>query len=301
MVMPVSTVEPSLYPFASHFLEIDGLKLHYLDEGQGEPIVMVHGNPTWSFYFRNLVLALRDEHRCVVPDHIGCGLSDKPTAEQYDFSLKRRVDDLERLLDHLDVREKITLVLHDWGGMIGMAYATRHPERVSRIIAMNTAAFHLPKSKGFPWALWLGRNTQLGAWLILQHNAFCRAAARIGTKRHSLPAPVRQAYLAPYDSPEHRLAVLRFVQTIPLKPTNAGYEIVTEVEKNLHQFQDRPMLICWGIKDFVFDRHFLVEWERRFPEADVIRFTDAGHYVLEDATEEIIESVKRFLFASEDA
>jgi haloalkane dehalogenase len=296
--MPATTVQPSLYPFASHFLDIDGLKLHYLNEGQGEPIVMVHGNPTWSFYFRNLVLGLRDEYRCIVPDHVGCGMSDKPTKERYDFSLKRRVDDLERLLDHLDIREKITLVLHDWGGMIGMAYATRHPERISRFIVMNTAAFHLPKSKRFPWALWIGRNTRLGQWLILQHNAFCRMAARVGTKRRSLAGPVRQAYLAPYDSPEHRLAVLRFVQTIPLKPTDPGYDIVTEVVQNLHQFRDLPMLICWGVKDFVFDRHFLAEWERCFPEAEVIRFTDAGHYVLEDATEEIVESVKRFLFAS---
>ncbi|HLW63747.1 MAG TPA: alpha/beta fold hydrolase [Gemmataceae bacterium] len=298
--MAATTVEPSLYPFASHFLDPGGLKLHYLDEGEGEPIVMVHGNPTWSFYFRNLVLALRDEYRVIVPDHIGCGLSAKPTAEQYDFSLKRRIDDLERLLDHLGIRENITLVLHDWGGMIGMAYATRHPKRVSRLVVMNTAAFHLPKTKQFPWALWLGRNTRLGAWLILKHNAFCRAAARVGTKRLALPEAVRQAYLAPYDSPEHRLAVLRFVQTIPLKPTNAGYDIVTEVERNLHQFRDRPMLICWGMKDFVFDQHFLAEWERRFPKAKVIRFTDAGHYVLEDATGEIVENVKRFLFAFGD-
>jgi cis-3-alkyl-4-acyloxetan-2-one decarboxylase len=295
--MFTTTVEPSLYPFANHFLDIDGLKLHYLDEGRGEPIVMVHGNPTWSFYFRNLVLALRDEYRVIVPDHIGCGLSDKPTAEQYDFSLKRRIDDLERLLDLLNIRENITLVLHDWGGMIGMAYATRHPDRVKRFIVMNTAAFPLPKAKRIPWALWLGRNTRLGAWLILQHNAFCRAAARIGAKRWALPGPVRQAYLEPYDSPAHRLAVLRFVQTIPLRPTDAGYDIVLDAEKNLHRFRDRPMLICWGMKDFVFDRHFLAEWERRFLEAEVIRFTDAGHYVLEDATQEIIESVKRFLFA----
>jgi len=185
--------------------------------------------------------------------------------------------------------------------MIGMASAARFPERISRLIVMNTAAFHLPKSKRFPWALWLGRNTRFGAWLILRHNAFCRAAARIGTKRHPMPEPVRQAYLAPYESPQHRLAVLRFVQTIPLKPFDAGYDIVTEVEQNLHRFRDRPMLICWGMKDFVFDGHFLAEWERRFPEAEVIRFPDAGHYVLEDATKEIVENVKRFLFASAES
>ncbi|HEV3143973.1 MAG TPA: alpha/beta fold hydrolase [Gemmataceae bacterium] len=298
--MAASTVEPSLYPFASHFLDLDGLKLHYVDEGQGQPILMLHGNPTWSFYFRNLVLALRDQYRVIVPDHMGCGLSDKPTAEQYDFSLETRINDLERLLDRLNIPEDITLVLHDWGGMIGMAYASRHPERIRRFIVMNTAAFHLPKAKRFPWALWLGRNTRLGAWLILQHNAFCRAAVRIGTKRRALLGAVRQAYLAPYDSPEHRLAVLRFVQTIPLHPADVGYEIVSEVERSLHQFSDRPMLINWGMRDFVFDWHFLAEWERRFPEAEVVRFADAGHYVLEDATEEMIENIKRFLFAHDD-
>jgi haloalkane dehalogenase len=274
------------------------LKQHFLDEGSGEPVVMLHGPPTWSFYYRNLVLALRDRFRCIVPDHIGCGLSDKPSAAEYDFSLKRRVDDLDRLLDHLQVNANVTLVLHDWGGMIGMAWAVRHPERVARIVVLNTGAFHLPKSKPLPFALWLGRNTRPGAWLITRCNAFCRAAARVGTKRAKLPAAVREALLAPYDTPAHRLAVLRFVQTIPLKPCDAGYDIVDEVERGLPQFRDRPMLICWAMKDFVFDAHFLAEWQCRFPDARLVRFEDAGHYVLEDATEEIVTKVRGFLQGS---
>jgi haloalkane dehalogenase len=285
----------SLYPFESHYLDLAGLRYHYLDEGRGEPVVMVHGNPTWSFYYRNLVLALRDSYRCIVPDHIGCGLSDKPGLDTYDFSLARRVDDFAKLMDSLELRRNVTLVVHDWGGMIGMAWAVRHPERVGRLVVLNTGAFHLPKSKSFPWALWLGRNTRLGSWLILRRNSFCRAAARIGVKRAPLDAAVREGFLAPYDTPAHRLAVLRFVQTIPLKPTDPGYEIVGEVERGLAQLRDRPMLICWGLRDFVFDRHFLDEWERRFPEATVIRFPDAGHYVLEDASAEIVAAVKQFM------
>src|SRR5260221_904619 len=204
----LSPLDPLLYTFASHFFNVGGLRLHYLDEGRGDPVVMLHGNPTWSFYYRNLVKALRDDHRCIVPDHIGCGLSDKPTAEQYDFSLKSRIDDLERLLEYLNIQENVTLVLHDWGGMIGMGYAVRQPERIRRLIVLNTGAFHLPKGKRFPWALWLGRNTRLGAWLILRRNAFCRMAARIGTKRRRLDPRVRDGLLAPYDTPAHRLAVL---------------------------------------------------------------------------------------------
>ena len=111
---------------------------------------MLHGNPTWSYYYRNLVAALRDRYRCIVPDHIGCGLSDKPQPPRYDYSLASRVEDLTALLDHLGVRENVTLVLHDWGGMIGMAWAARHSRAVKRLVILNTAAFHLPKSKRFP-------------------------------------------------------------------------------------------------------------------------------------------------------
>ncbi len=118
---------PGLYPFRGHFLDLQGIRLHYLDEGRGEPVVMVHGNPTWSFYYRELVKALRDDYRVVVPDHVGCGLSDKPDDDRYDYTLDRRVADLEALLDHLGLTSDLTLVLHDWGGMIGMAYASRHP------------------------------------------------------------------------------------------------------------------------------------------------------------------------------
>jgi pimeloyl-ACP methyl ester carboxylesterase len=285
----------SLYPFASRYLDLGGLRYHYLDEGQGKPVVMLHGNPTWSFYYRNLVIALRGTNRCIVPDHVGCGLSDKPDAGQYDFSLQRRIADLTRLLDHLELRRDVTLVVHDWGGLIGMAWAVRHPERVSRLIVLNTAAFRLPAGKSLPWRLWLGRNTRLGAWLILRCNAFCRAAARLGVKRQALPKAVRQALLAPYDTPAHRLAVLKFVQTIPLGPADQGWDIVEEVERGLEQLRDRPMLIAWGLRDFVFDRDFLAEWQRRFPRATVLSLPDAGHYVLEDAASEIVDVVKRFL------
>ena len=287
----------SLYPFESHFLDLDGLRYHYLDEGAGDPVVMVHGNPTWSFYFRNLVLALRDKFRCIVPDHIGCGLSDKPDLTRYDFSLARRVDDLTRLLDHLQIRRNVTLVMHDWGGMIGMAWAVRRPESVSRIVVLNTAAFHLPATKRLPFALWLGRNTRIGEWLILSRNVFCKQAASIGTKRRPLPPAVREALLAPYDTPANRLAIWKFVQTIPLRQSDPGYKVLDEVERGLGQFVDRPMLIAWGLLDFVFDRHFLDEWVRRFPKAKVLRFPDCGHYILEDATEEIVHEVKQFLQA----
>src|SRR5262249_19576797 len=131
----------SEYPFAGKFLDVGGAQYHYLDEGAGEPVLMLHGNPTWSFHYRRLALALRDRYRVLVPDHIGCGLSDKPPPSQYSYTLDRRARDVEALLDHLGIDDDLTLVLHDWGGMIGMLVAHRRPERIKRLVLFNTAAF----------------------------------------------------------------------------------------------------------------------------------------------------------------
>jgi cis-3-alkyl-4-acyloxetan-2-one decarboxylase len=278
-------------------LDLGGLRYHYLDEGRGEPVVMLHGNPSWSFYYRGLVEALRDSYRTIVPDHIGCGLSDKPDDSKYEYTLSRRVDDLEALLDHLAITSGLTLVVHDWGGMIGLAYATRHPERIARLVVLNTAAFHLPASKPFPWPLWICRDTPLGAWLVRGLNAFCRGAARVGCKQHPMPRALREAYIAPYDSWANRIAVHRFVQDIPLRPGDRAYDLVTEVQDRLVQLAGVPMMIAWGLKDFVFDRHFLEEWMNRFPAAEVNAFADAGHYILEDEAQEVIPLVRAFLDA----
>jgi len=284
-----------LYPFEGNYLDLDGIKLHYLDEGRGEPIVMLHGNPTWSFYYRNMVLALKDSYRVIVPDHIGCGLSDKPDDSRYSYTLKRRIEDIESLLIHLGINRDITLVLHDWGGMIGMAYASKHTETIARIIILNTSAFHLPKEKNFPWQLWICRNEFLGGLLIRGLNAFSLGAARFCCTRKKMTDEIKKAYISPYDSWKNRIAVHRFVQDIPLKPGDPAYEIVSEVEKKMGAFADTPILICWGEKDFIFDQHFLKKWIKVFPGAEVHRFTDAGHYVLEDMGEEIISLVRKFL------
>lgn len=278
----------------SHYMDLGGLRYHFLDEGAGDPVVMLHGNPTWSFYYRNLALALKDTCRVIVPDHIGCGLSDKPDDKHYEYRLKRRVQDLTTLLEHLDIHDRITLIVHDWGGMIGMTYATRFPERIKRLVVLNTAAFHLPASKPLPQSLRICRHAIIGAFLIRGLNAFCRAAAFLGCQESRMSRQVRQGYLAPYDSWRNRIAVHRFVQDIPLIPKDPSYALVTEVQQGLHRLRKIPMLICWGEKDFVFDRHFLREWTRYFPEAELHRFPRAGHYVLEDAGGEVIPLIIDF-------
>lgn len=289
-----------LYPFSGQFLDRDGLRYHYLDEGNGAPVVMLHGNPTWSFYYRNLVQALSADYRTIVPDHIGCGLSDKPGDDRYDYTLKSRVDDLERLLDHLGISEGLTLVVHDWGGMIGMAFASRHPDRIRRLVVLNTGAFHLPKSKRFPLALRICRDSELNTFLVRGLNLFSGVASLIGCKRKPMNGRLRRAYRAPYNTWEHRIATLRFVQDIPLRPGDKAYDLVTEVQNGLHRFRQLPMLICWGELDFVFDRHFLAEWRKHFPEAEVHSFPDCGHYILEDGAEEVIPLIKGFLERTEN-
>ena len=239
--------------------------------------------------------ALRESFRTIVPDHIGCGLSDKPDDAHYPYTLARRADDLEALLDHLGIVKDITLVVHDWGGMIGMVYATRHPERIRRLVILNTGGFHLPKTKPFPWSLWFCRHPLVGPLLVRGANAFCWAAVRMCATRRPLPREVRRAFLAPYDSWANRIAVLRFVQDIPLRPGDPSYDLVTAVADELVKLRGVPMLICWGDRDFVFDRHFLAEWTERFPDAEVHRFADAGHYVLEDAAEEIVPLIQKWL------
>jgi haloalkane dehalogenase len=285
----------TLFPFKRNYLSRHGLKYHYLDEGTGEPVVMVHGNPSWSFYYRNLVTALSANYRCIVPDHIGCGLSDKPDDIDYEYTLKNRIDDLEALLDSLAVKEKITLVVHDWGGMIGMGYAARYPERIKRLVILNTSAFHLPKTKKFPLALWICRNTLLGTLLVRGLNAFSAVASYIGVKRKPMPKDVRKAYVAPFNSWKNRISTLRFVQDIPLFKSDKNYQLVSDIDKSLQHFQKIPTIICWGLKDFVFDKHFLDVWKEKMPHAKINEFADCGHYILEDAGEQVIPLIETFM------
>lgn len=276
--------------------------MHYLDEGTRDapPVLMLHGNPTWSFYYRNLVLALRESHRCIVPDHIGCGLSDKPRSDEYDYHLASRIDDIEALINHLDMRQPLTLVVHDWGGMIGMAWAVRHPELVEKLVIMNTAAFPIPAEKCLPPALALARNSRLGAWLVLRWNAFSGMASRIAFKK-PVSQEVRDAFTGPYDSPANRIATLRFVQDIPLDENDPGFDILLNTAEHLGQFKGLPCLIAWGERDFVFDQPFLDTWLAIYPEAKVLRFPDCGHYILEDGGPTLVNAIRDFIEYKDDS
>ncbi|MFA5203527.1 MAG: alpha/beta fold hydrolase [Lentisphaeria bacterium] len=285
----------ALYPYASHYVALPGgQRLHYLDEGRGPAVVLVHGNPTWSFFFRDLVRELRDAgFRVIAPDHLGCGLSDKP--QDWDYRLAGHIANLEFLLwEHLRL-ESCDFVVHDWGGAIGGGVAGRAPARVRRWVAMNTAAFRLPRC---PWRIRVCRTPVLGALAVRGGNAFARAAVRMATTRPGgLPPAVRAGYLAPYDSWANRIATLRFVQDIPLSPRHPTRATLEAVEQNLPRLADKPLLLLWGMRDFCFTPAFLAEWRRRFPAATVVEFPDAGHYLLEDAGDQAIRRIREFLAA----
>ena len=284
------------YPFRSrYFMTNDGHRMHYIDEGEGEPILMVHGNPTWSFYFRNLVKELRKNFRCIVPDHIGCGLSDKPSAREYPYRLWRRVHDLDQLMGVLVPQIKINQIFHDWGGMIAMAWASQFPRRFRRIVVTNTSAFPPPKGKKIPFRLSLCRNFPMFSVPVIQGlNAFARCATYMASAK-GLSKPAKKGLLAPYNSWNNRIATLKFVQDIPLKPTDPGFSIVHRTAKELCHFSNVSMRILWGKKDFVFDDDYLYEWQQHFPRAITHEFEDCGHYLLEDAPEETTRLISNFM------
>jgi cis-3-alkyl-4-acyloxetan-2-one decarboxylase len=284
------------YPENSHFTDINGRRMHYLEGGNdnSETVIMLHGNPSWSFYYRYLFSTLIKSYHCIVPDHIGMGLSEKPEKGEYEFTLKQRVDDLDALLSSLNSDKDLTLIVHDWGGMIGLTYATRYPDKIKRLVISNTAGFHIPEGKQIPWQLKLSRTPVIGSLLIQGLNAFCRGGVIQCVTRKPMSKEVKNAYLAPYNNWAHRFSVLRFVEDIPLDSNHPTYNLVNEVDNNLSQFSKVPMLICWGLNDFVFDVHYLDEWKKRMPHAEYHEY-DAGHYLLEDASDEVIPVIQTFL------
>lgn len=290
MTLPARTGFEQEYPFPSKFIDLDGLRYHYVDEGQGETLLCVHGNPTWSFAWRNLIRGLSSEFRVIAVDHIGCGFSDKP--QQYPYTLAQHIANLSRFVAALDL-QNVTLLAHDWGGAIGLGAATRDPARFARYVLFNTAAF---RSRQIPFRIAVCRWPLVGPLGVRGFNLFARAALTMAVCRHERMTPaVRTGYLAPYDNWADRVAILRFVQDIPMSPGHPSYQTLLDLETALPTLADRPMKLIWGMRDWCFTPAFLDEFEKRFPHAESLRLPEAGHYVFEDAHEQIVPAVRAFL------
>ncbi len=280
------------YPWTGKTLDVNGGRMHYIDEGPRDaPVLLcVHGNPTWSFYWRRIIERFSDRFRVVVPDHIGCGLSDKP--QGWPYRLEGHVDNLRHLITTLDLRD-IRLVVHDWGGAIGMGAATRLRERFSAFVVTNTAAF---RSQQIPFSIATCKLPLYGPVAVRGFNGFARVATFRAVAKPLDPV-AQEGLLYPYGSWADRIATLRFVQDIPMSPTHPSYEELTRIENGLSQLKDKPMLLLWGEQDFCFSPTFREEWQRRFPAAEVHPWADVGHYVMEDAPDRVLEAMTVFMRA----
>jgi len=278
------------YPFESHWFEVDGYVQHYLDEGKGPVLLMVHGNPTWSFAWRRLIKDLSRDHRIIAIDHLGCGFSEKPQ-DRDAYTLKGHIERLCSLVKLLDLKT-ITLFGHDWGGAIGMGCAGRMEDRFQRFVLMNTGAF---RSQAMPFRIALCRIPLLGNLADRGLNLFARAALTMAVEK-PMDAARQAGFIAPYDSWANRIAVHEFVQDIPLNSAHRSYTTLTEVEESLQKFRSHPCQLIWGMKDWCFTpKDFLSEFRRRFPAAQTLEVPDAGHYVFEDAPNELLTQVRSFL------
>lgn len=286
------------YPFAGNLFDQPAtplsegpVQMHYLDEGTGPVVILLHGNPTWSFYYRDLVLTLvAAGYRCIVPDHVGCGLSDKP--RDYSYTLARRIEDVERLVDHLAITE-FSLVVHDWGGAIGCGLAGRRPAALQKLVLLNTGAF---RSKRIPLRIAAIKVPLFGEAVIRGLNGFAGPAANMSVKIPLSPA-VKAGMLWPYRSWADRIAVWNFVKDIPLNQSHRSYETLVEVEAGLKKLADKPVQIVWGGKDFCFNKHFFKRWCELFPNAEVHLHKAHGHYILEDGGRVVTKQIRAFLQA----
>ena len=276
------------YPFESHWMRVGAHVLHYIDEGTGPVLLMLHGNPTWSFIWRRLVRELSDQFRVIALDHLGCGFSERPRQDLY--TLARHIDRLCSFVSALEI-SGITLIAHDWGGAIGMGCAARIEKRFDRFVLMNTAAF---PSRRIPLRIAVCRIPVLGTLGVRALNLFSLAALKMAVTR-PLPPAVAAGLTAPYDSWNNRIAVQEFVRDIPLAPSHRSYATLSDVEQSLERFRDRPVQFIWGMRDWCFSPVFLEEFKRRFPRARVREIDSAGHYVFEDAPAEVIEACREFL------
>ena len=275
-------VPDELYPFESHYADVAGSRVHYIDEGGGPPLLLLHGNPTWSFLYREIVKGLRDRYRCIAVDHPGFGLSSP--APGYGFTPAEHADVLEQLVLRLDLGD-LTMMVQDWGGPIGFAVATRHPERFAAFVIANTWAW----PKGDPGTQLFSRllGGAIGRRLILNRNLFVERLLPAGVRRGTLPEAVMNAYRGPFPTPASRRPTAVFPREIL-----ASRPFLADIERRLPRLSGRPALIVWPTKDVAFGDRERRRWEELFADHRTVLLEGAGHYIQEDAADEIVTAIR---------
>lgn len=278
-----------LYPFESKFATLpSGHRIHYVDEGSGRSLVFLHGNPTWSFHYRKLVDALRANYRVIALDHLGCGLSDKP--RRYDYCLAQHTANTLDVLKRLEVVDA-TIVGHDWGGAIAVNAVRRAPRQFARIVLFNTGAF---TPRRVPWRIAICRTPGCGPFAVRGLNVFVRAALRMTmVDPERLTPDERMGILAPYNNWADRIGVQRFIDDIPLTRRHRTWHELAQLEKALPGISI-PKLLIWGIQDWCFDVDCLERFVRAWPDAHVVKFKDAGHWIVEEKSGPVARLIAQF-------
>ena len=277
----------SLWPYTPKAFETPHGWMHYVDEGpattsaasQPETIVCVHGNPTWSFMWRHVIARYAPNQRIIAVDHLGCGLSQR--SNTFPARLSDHAENLAALVRHLNL-ERITLVVHDWGGAIGLAAARRDPARYAKLVLTNTGAF---PTRDMPWRIALCRaKWGLGPFLVERCNAFAGLLPWLGVAdpRHMSPE-VRAAYLMPTRDMAGRRAVRAFVEDIPMHAAHPTMPELRAVEQSLSYWRDKPVALAWGEQDWCFTPRFRQRFERELPQAFVVQGLHVGHLIPEEA------------------
>jgi len=280
-------IDRAAYPFTSHFLEVDGGRMHYLDQGQGRPVVFVHGTPTWSFLYRHLIAGLSSEFRCVAPDHIGFGLSDKP--RDWSYRPQDHAHNLQALIQHLGLRD-VTLVVHDFGGPIGLSYAVEHPENVRDAVLFNTWMWSLRDQRAAIQADKLVRGP-LGKFLYTRLSFSPRyLMPMVMGDKSKLTEVAHRHYLRPFARPDERFSTWAMARE--LLGSSDWYD---ELWQRRERIAAIPALLLWGMKDPTFSEEYLLRWKSTFADARAITFPNAGHFVQEEMGAELVPLLRRFL------
>jgi cis-3-alkyl-4-acyloxetan-2-one decarboxylase len=280
------------FPFEAHYLSAGDAQLHYVDEGppDASPLLFVHGNPTWSYMWREQIARLSAEgHRCIAFDHMGFGRSDKPPALAA-YSLQRHVDNALALVDQLDLRD-VTLVAHDWGGPIGLGALLERADRLRALVLMNTWAWELPSF--LPPFLREFRTEGLGEVLALAGNLFVESIPG-GMRRRDLDPMMMEAYRAPFPDYWSRAGTLAFQREIPLTERDRSAPLMASIHDRLPAVEI-PVLLIWGMRDPVFQPVFLEQWRELFPQAETAELADASHFLVEDSPDEVTSAIAGFL------
>ena len=277
-------LDKSVYPFAPKRFRTPAGEMSYVDEGQGDAFVFVHGNPSWSFEHRELIQHFSQQYRCVSADHIGFGLSDKPT--DWSYLPAAHASNLESLLESLDLHN-ITMIVDDWGGPIGLSYAIHHPERIQNIIITNTWLWSV-KNDGYYQLFSKMMGGFIGRWLIKRFNFFVNGVLpMIFADRKRFRRELQRYYQLPLADPNQR----KGCYTLPWEIIGSS-EWLQSLWEQREALQGKVKLIAWGTKDIAFRKKERETFARAFPEAPVVIFEDAGHFVAEEQPEKLITAIE---------